>query len=61
MLNDINRIIFEDSQKNINGISENIMNKMTSEKFEVFLIKTHLLNNQKIKKILKIVKAMMKY
>ena len=29
MLNDINRIIFEDSQKNINGISENIVNKMT--------------------------------
>ena len=51
MLNDINRIIFEDSQKNINGISENIMNKMTSEKFEFFLIKAHLLNNKEIKKI----------
>ena len=51
MLNDINRIIFEDSQKNINGISENIMNKMTSEKFEFFLIKAHLFNNKEIKKI----------
>ena len=51
MLNDINRIIFEDSQKNINGISENIVKKMTSEKFEVFLIKAHLLNNKEIKKI----------
>jgi hypothetical protein len=27
------------------------MNKMTSEKFEVFLIKAHLLNNKEIKKI----------
>ena len=49
MLNDINRIIFEDSQKNINGISENILKKMTSEKFEVFLIKTLLLSIQEIK------------
>ena len=48
MLVDINRVIFENSKKQINKDSDKDKNKMTKTKFEVFLIKFNLHHNKEI-------------
>ena len=48
MLVDINRVIFENSKKQINKDSDKDKNKMTKTKFEVFLVKFNLHHNKEI-------------
>ena len=51
MLVDINRVICENSKKEINKDSEKEENKMTKSKFGVFLIKSRLYKNEEIQSI----------